>query len=83
MKTRTNERRWPLLFFALACCAIAPACAIDPTFVAAARASQDAMAPEYLGYVEADGKLDKAQRERRRRTVARWDEAIRAREGKR
>lgn len=52
----------------------------DPTFVAAVRASHDAIAPEYLRYVEADQALDEAARQRRRATVARWDEAIRSRE---
>lgn len=55
----------------------------DPTFVAAARASHDAITPEYLGYVDKDPGLSGEQRERRHRTVARWDEAIRSREVRR
>jgi hypothetical protein len=33
----------------------------------------DAIAPEYLGYVEKDASLDEKQKERRRETVRSWE----------
>jgi hypothetical protein len=78
-----DSKNWAILAILLLFSILSPACIgpPDPTFVAAARANHDAMAPEYIAYVNADQELDEAQRERRRRTVARWDEAIRSREG--
>jgi len=78
-----KSRRCVLFLLLLVALMVLPSCAAgpDPTFTTAARATHDAVMPEYLGYVERDTALDEAQRERRRRTVARWDEAIRAREG--
>lgn len=79
-----KRRRLPFLLIPLLGMFLLPSCvAPDPTLVTASRDVHDAIAPEYIGYVDADARLDPAAKERRRRTVARWDEAIRAREGKR
>lgn len=72
-------RLLPLFLLLLAGCCATP----DPTFVAASRATIDAVAPEYLGYVQADPALDAEQKARRVATIARWREAIEAREAKR
>ena len=50
-------------------------------YVAADRATYEAVAPEYGAYVRADGSLDPEQKARRDRTVASWDARIRAAEG--
>jgi hypothetical protein len=52
----------------------------DPTFVAAARAFYDAVAPEYAAYVAGDPALDAGQKARREKTLARFREAIEVRE---
>lgn len=82
MTRRTVRPRWPLLLLTMACCAVVPACAggPDPLFVGASRAAHDAIAPEYLRYVDGDQALTEEQRARRRATVARWHEAIAVRE---
>lgn len=48
------------------------------SYVAADRATYDAVAPEYAAYVDADDALDQAERARRARTLAAWDARIRA-----
>lgn len=81
---RGRPRRLLFLIIPVLGLFLLPSCQLpDPTFVAAERANHDAIAPEYVQYVERDQALNEEQRERRRRTVARWDEAIRAREGRR
>lgn len=55
-----------LLFFV-------PACSVNKAYVAADRATFDAVAPEYLMYVEADVALDEKQKERRRETIRSWE----------
>ena len=77
-----RSRRWPLLSLLLMCCAVAPACAAgpDPTFVLAARDTLNAVAPEYLRYVDSDPALSQEQRDRRHRTIGRFEEAIKSRE---
>lgn len=52
-------------------------------FVAGERAVHDAIAPEYLEYVEADATLSAESKQRRKNTVARWDESLRAQEKQR
>lgn len=76
----SNLTKWTFLSL----CAILSSCQAgpDPTFVAASRATHDAVAPEYLRYVDADQALTKEQRDRRHATVARWLEAISSRESK-
>lgn len=61
---------------------VLPSCAggPDPTFTAASRATHDAVAPEYLGYVDADPLLTPEQRTRRHASIDRWREAIESRE---
>ena len=49
-----------------------------PNYIAADRATYQAVAPEYAAYVHADPALDDEQRERRDRTIATWDARIRA-----
>lgn len=77
------KRNRCLLFVLLALCLLLlPSCAAgpDPTFVAASRATHDAVAPEYLRYVDADPALTTEQRTRRHATIDRWNEAIASRE---
>jgi len=52
--------------------AIAAGCAPDSAYVAADRATFDAIAPEYAAYVSADPALDDARRSRRLRTLQAW-----------
>ncbi len=52
----------------------------DPTFVRAARDFHDAVAPEYVAYVQADAALTPEQRALRLATVARFVAAISSRE---
>jgi starvation-inducible outer membrane lipoprotein len=56
------------------------ACTSTPHFVAASRATYDAIAPEYLAYIEDDASLAEASKQIRRNTMARWREAIEAEE---
>lgn len=67
------------------CLLLLPSCMAgpDPTFVAASRATHDAVAPEYLRYVDADQALTTEQRNRRHASIDRWHEAITSREVRR
>ena len=85
-----TDRRSPfrLLAAVLLCLAallFLPSCAAgpDPTLTAAARASHDAICPEYLRYVDADPALTQEQRDRRHLTVDLWRQAIESREVRR
>ena len=51
-----------------------------PAYVAADRATYDAVAPEYAAYVGQDPALDEEERGRRARTLATWDARLRAAE---
>jgi hypothetical protein len=80
MRARHIVRHWPLLVVL----AVGSSCiGADPTFVAAARATYDAIAPEYRAYVDADPQLTDEQRAIRRATLDRWNEAIATREVRR
>lgn len=74
----SNLTKWTFL----ALCLILSSCHAgpDPTFVAASRATHDAVAPEYIRYVNADPGLTQEQRDLRRATIDRWNEAITSRE---
>lgn len=77
------KRNRGVLFLLLAICLLLlPSCTAgpDPTFVAASRATHDAVAPEYLRYVDADPALSPEQRTRRHASIDRWNEAITSRE---
>lgn len=80
-----TRNRGVLFLLLFVCLLILPSCAggPDPTFVAAARANHDAVAPEYLRYVDADPALTPEQRTRRHASIDRWNEAIASREVKR
>ena len=56
-----------LLLFLMSC---AP---VEQTYVEADRATYEAVAGEYLGYVEADPRLSPEQVERRKRTILSWE----------
>lgn len=64
------------VIFGLCSCGGAP----QPTDVAADRATFDAVAPAYLGYVSADPALTAEQKSSRADTVATWGLRIRKRE---
>lgn len=82
MRSRNRCVLFLLLVFALL---VLPSCTggPDPTFTAASRATHDAIAPEYLGYVDADPTLSPEQRTRRHASIDRWREAIESREVRR
>ena len=68
-----------LLFLPLSQCTGCAALPQPPAdYVAADRATYEAVAPEYAAYVEADERLDAEQKARRARTVAAWDARVRA-----
>ena len=49
-----------------------PGCSISKEYVAADKATYDAIAPEYLKYVGTDATLDAEQKARRERTIKSW-----------
>lgn len=57
-------------------------CSCTPTelYVKADRATYQAIAPEYIKYVDLDGQLSQDQKDRRHRLVEAWDGRIRAAE---
>lgn len=55
---------------------------VSKAYVAADRATFEAVAPEYRAYVEQDSVLDGAQKERRFRTLETWLVRLEAAEGK-
>ena len=85
--TETRPQRWrmnllfaPVMLLLLlsqcnGCSALRPPA---PDYVAADRATYEAVAPEYAAYVHADPALDGDDRARRGRTLATWDARIRA-----
>lgn len=75
---RTTSRKWGLLLLALV-----PASCVGPdaTYIAADRATFEAVAPEYLEYVQADESLDAAAKARRTRTIETWQKRLEAAEG--
>ena len=48
------------------------------SYIAADKATYDAVAPEYLDYVRDDQSLDQAGKDRRRRTIETWEKRIQA-----
>jgi hypothetical protein len=56
----------------LASAALAGCPALDRRYVAAERATHDAVAPEYRQYVEQDPALSAEQQARRQRTLEAW-----------
>lgn len=52
------------------------ACSVNKTYVVADRATFDAVAKEYLTYVEADVALDDSQKQRRRETIRSWEARV-------
>jgi len=52
----------------------------DASFVRAERATYNAIAPEYVGYVSSDPALSDEQKARRQRTIQTWDLSIRQHE---
>jgi hypothetical protein len=47
-------------------------CAVQKDYVAADKLFYEAIAPEYLQFVDANPNFDNDQKERRKRTVAAW-----------
>lgn len=62
----------PLAFLAVAVAAMTVGCVPASPYVAADRATFDAVASEYSAYVAADERLDDQQKTRRQRTVDTW-----------
>ncbi|MEY5098090.1 MAG: hypothetical protein RJA36_809 [Pseudomonadota bacterium] len=81
---RRYHYSYPICIVLMILCILFVGCVAgpDPTFTAAARDYQSAVAPEYLRYVEADPALDAAAKARRQATVARFEEAIVVREAR-
>ncbi|MFQ5352515.1 MAG: hypothetical protein ACE5D3_05510 [Candidatus Binatia bacterium] len=68
----TGDRmRYFLALLILAC-----GCTMSDIYVAADKATYDAVAPEYRAYVEADDSLDSEQKKRRARTLKAWETRI-------
>jgi hypothetical protein len=67
-----------LLSQSTGCSALQPP---TPDYVAADRATYEAVAPEYAAYVHDDPALDDEEKGRRDRTIATWDARVRAAEG--
>lgn len=63
-------------------CALLASCGSAPQIldVAADRATYDAVAPDFLRYVDADAALTAEQKQLRHDTVATWDLRLRKRE---
>jgi hypothetical protein len=57
----------------VALCLSAGGCALNKDYVKADKATFDAIAPEYLRYIDLDTTLDKEQKDRRHRTVDSWN----------
>jgi hypothetical protein len=64
-----------LLSQSTGCSALQPP---TPDYVAADRATYEAVAPQYSAYVHADAALDEEGKARRDRTIATWDARLRA-----
>lgn len=56
----------------VALCLGAFGCVVDKEYVKADRLTFDAIAPDYVKYVEADPALDQEQKDRRKRTIESW-----------
>ena len=84
MKLRTlNEIGTALIamLLILSGCGCGEKFSVSSDWVAAERATHDTLAPEYLGYVDADDNLTADDKARRHRTVELWDARIEAHEG--
>jgi hypothetical protein len=66
------KRLIPLLFLSLAGCPALTA-SVPDAWVKADRARKNAVAPEYLQYVDADANLDEQQKQRRHNTIDAWE----------
>jgi hypothetical protein len=62
------------------CCLLLVSCGAAPQYVTADRATFEAVAPEYLKYVDADPALDVSARESRHLTVLTWEMRLKAAE---
>lgn len=72
----------PLNRALLAVLLLALGCRPGAGYVAADRATHDAIAPEYSAYVEADQALDSDEKRRRQDTVRSWSARLDQAEGK-
>lgn len=61
-----------LLLTLVLCCG----CSLQGAYVAADKATFEAIVPEYQAYVAADPALDEEQKERRGRTLKAWEARI-------
>lgn len=82
--TYALKELWPklLVLLAIVLLILAAGCSPSSEYVKADRATFDAIAPEYLRYVENDTTLDSDQKARRKRTVSTWEMRLRQAEGK-
>lgn len=65
-------RHWVLCVLLLILLTLAGCQGVSASYAEADAATYDAIAPEYLGYVDADPALDASQKQRRQETVASW-----------
>jgi hypothetical protein len=63
--------RYLLILLVISC-----GCTLQGAYVAADKATFDAVAPEYRAYVVADQKLSPEQKKRRGRTLTAWEARI-------
>lgn len=75
---RPRPARWGLAALAIVAASCGGCSAVPNIDAAAERATYDAVAPEYLEYVEADPGLDEAAKQNRRSTVKTWNDRIAA-----
>lgn len=59
----------------------AAGCSLNGQFVAADRATYDALVPEYDAYVDSDSRLSPDQKDRRHETTRSWKARLDAAEG--
>lgn len=65
-------RHWVLAALLIWLLALVGCSGVSKQYAEADAATYDAVAPEYLGYVDADPALSGEQRQRRHETVASW-----------
>lgn len=65
-------RHWVLCLLLLVLLSLAGCQGVSASYAEADAATYDAVAPEYLGYVDADPALTKDQKVRRHETVDSW-----------
>lgn len=81
MKSYSRKIKFALIMACAIAVGVISGCATIPAvYVAADRATYNAIAPEYLEYVTQDGTYSPEQKELRRLTIESWERRIKAAE---